>query len=111
MTTYRVGSRASNLAKARVRQYLELLRPRFPGIAFSHQVILEGGDRDRRSRLSDVSAISGGSAFSSEQEAALSRGEVDVVFHSRSTVPGGSRERCPGYPGTRRRSGRPWQRS
>ena len=87
MTTYRVGSRASNLAKAQVRQYLELLRPRFPGITFSHQVILEGGDRDRRSRLSDVSATSGGSAFSSEQEAALSRGEVDVVIHSLKDLP------------------------
>ncbi|WP_075734418.1 hydroxymethylbilane synthase [Streptomyces acidiscabies] len=87
MTTYLVGSRASNLAKTQVRQYLELLRPRFPGITFTHRVILEGGDRDRRSRLSDVSAISGGSAFSSEQEAALRRGDVDVVIHSLKDLP------------------------
>ncbi|KND26343.1 hydroxymethylbilane synthase [Streptomyces acidiscabies] len=87
MTTYLVGSRASKLAKAQVRQYLELLRPRFPGITFTHRVILEGGDRDRRSQVSDVSAISGGSAFSSEQEAALSRGDVDVVIHSLKDLP------------------------
>ncbi|GAQ59512.1 hydroxymethylbilane synthase [Streptomyces acidiscabies] len=87
MTTYLVGSRASKLAKTQVRQYLEILRPRFPGITFTHRVILEGGDRDRKSQLSDVSAISGGSAFSSEQEAALSRGDVDVVIHSLKDLP------------------------
>ena len=69
-----VGSRASNLTRAQVREYLDPLRERFPRITFTHRVILEDGDKDRNSRLSDVSAISGDSAFSSEQEAALSRG-------------------------------------
>ncbi|MFD5160529.1 hydroxymethylbilane synthase [Streptomyces hawaiiensis] len=87
MTTYLVGSRASNLARAQVREYLDPLRERFPRITFTHRVILEGGDKDRNSRLSDVSAISGGSAFSSEQEAALSRGDVDVVIHSLKDLP------------------------
>ncbi|MFH8534267.1 hydroxymethylbilane synthase [Streptomyces tendae] len=85
--TYLVGSRASNLAKAQVREYLAPISRRFPDVAFTHRVILEGGDRDRKSRLSDVSAISGGSAFSSEQEAALARGDVDVVIHSLKDLP------------------------
>ncbi|WP_049565596.1 hydroxymethylbilane synthase [Streptomyces sp. SBT349] len=87
MTTFVVGSRASNLAKVQVREYLAPLRERFPDITFTHRVILEGGDRDRKSPLSNVSATSGGSAFSTEQEAALSRGEVDVVIHSLKDLP------------------------
>jgi len=84
---YVVGSRASNLAKAQVREYLRPLRERFPDITFTHRVILEGGDRDRTSPMAEVSAVSGGSAFSSEQEAALVRGDVDVVVHSLKDLP------------------------
>ncbi|MFB7931494.1 hydroxymethylbilane synthase [Streptomyces sp. NPDC056039] len=87
MKTYLVGSRASNLAKVQVREYLAPLRERFPDVTFTHRVILEGGDKDRKSRLSDVSSTSGGSAFSSEQEAALSRGDVDLVVHSLKDLP------------------------
>ncbi|MCP2258266.1 hydroxymethylbilane synthase [Streptoalloteichus tenebrarius] len=85
--TYFVGSRASNLARAQVREYLAPLKERFPDVTFTHRAILEGGDRDRRSPLATVSAVSGGSAFSSEQEAALARGEVDVVIHSLKDLP------------------------
>jgi hydroxymethylbilane synthase len=84
---YLVGSRASNLAKAQVREYLRPLRERFPDAVFTHRAILEGGDRDRKSPMPDVSAVSGGSAFSSAQEAALSRGEVDLVVHSLKDLP------------------------
>ncbi|GHF61710.1 porphobilinogen deaminase [Streptomyces mashuensis] len=87
MVQYFVGSRASNLAKAQVREYLRPLRERFPSITFTHRVILEGGDRDRESPLANVSAVSGGSAFSTEQEAALARGDVDVVVHSLKDLP------------------------
>jgi hydroxymethylbilane synthase len=87
VTQYLVGSRASNLAKAQVREYLTPLRERFPEVTFTHRVILEGGDKDRRSLLSQVSAVSGGSAFSSEQEASLARGDVDVVIHSLKDLP------------------------
>lgn len=87
MVTFLVGSRASNLAKTQVREYLAPLRERFPEIVFTHRAILEGGDRDRKSRLADVSAVNGGSAFSSEQEAALARGDVDVVVHSLKDLP------------------------
>ena len=87
MPTYLVGSRASNLAKAQVREYLAPVRERFPHAAFTHRVILEGGDKDRSSLTSDVSATSGGSAFSTEQQAALARGDVDVVVHSMKDLP------------------------
>ncbi|MGW0824647.1 hydroxymethylbilane synthase [Streptomyces sp. NPDC002845] len=87
VATYLVGSRASNLAKAQVREYLAPLRHRLPEVTFNHQVILEGGDKDRKSLLSNVSAVSGGSAFSTEQEAALVRGDVDVVIHSLKDLP------------------------
>ncbi|MBD0735191.1 hydroxymethylbilane synthase [Streptomyces sp. CBMA29] len=82
-----VGSRGSDLARAQVREYLAPLRERFPEVTFTHRVIVEGGDRDRRSPLADVSAGSGGSAFSTEQEAALARGDVDVVVHSLKDLP------------------------
>ncbi|GLW35624.1 hypothetical protein Areg01_85590 [Actinoplanes regularis] len=36
---YLVGSRASNLAKAQVREYLAPLRAQFPKITFTHRVI------------------------------------------------------------------------
>ncbi|MEV7681747.1 hydroxymethylbilane synthase [Streptomyces sp. NPDC088341] len=87
MVQYLVGSRASNLAKAQVREYLRPLRERFPETVFTHRVILEGGDKDRKSLLSRVSAVSGGSAFSTEQEAALVRGDVDVIVHSLKDLP------------------------
>ncbi|QES57281.1 hydroxymethylbilane synthase [Streptomyces venezuelae] len=87
MVQYLVGSRASNLAKAQVREYLRPLRERFPDTTFTHRVILEGGDKDRKSLLSSVSAVSGGSAFSTEQEAALLRGDVDVIVHSLKDLP------------------------
>ncbi|MEU6852736.1 hydroxymethylbilane synthase [Actinacidiphila alni] len=92
MAQYLVGSRASNLAKAQVREYLRPLRERFPDTTFTHRAILEGGDRDRKSPMPDVSAVSGGSAFSSRQEAALSRGEVDLVVHSLKDLPTASPE-------------------
>ncbi|WP_328329453.1 MULTISPECIES: hydroxymethylbilane synthase [unclassified Streptomyces] len=87
MAQYLVGSRASNLAKAQVREYLKPLRERYPEVTFTHRVILEGGDRDRKSSMPSVSAVSGGSAFSTEQEAALVRGDVDVVIHSLKDLP------------------------
>lgn len=87
MATYLVGSRASNLAKAQVREYLAPLRERFPEVTFTHRVILEGGDKDRKSPLASVSAVNGGGAFSSGQEAALARGDVDVVVHSLKDLP------------------------
>lgn len=87
MSTLVVGSRASHLARAQVREFLAPLRERFPDVAFRHQVILEGGDHDRQAALPQVSARSGGSAFSTNQETALVTGVVDVIVHSLKDLP------------------------
>ncbi|MFC1415439.1 hydroxymethylbilane synthase [Streptacidiphilus cavernicola] len=87
MRTLVVGSRASQLAKAQVKEFLGPLRARFTDVEFRHQLILEGGDRDRRSALASVSQASGGAAFSTNQEAALVAGEVDVIVHSLKDLP------------------------
>jgi hydroxymethylbilane synthase len=108
-----VGSRASVLARTQVHEYLAPLRERFPEHAFTHRVILESGDKDRKSALPGVSAISGGSAFSTEQEAALAHGDVDVTVHSLKDLPTANPEGlillppptpsdCAGIPGSSR---------
>ncbi|WP_416873530.1 hydroxymethylbilane synthase [Kitasatospora sp. SC0581] len=87
MSTLVVGSRASHLARAQVREYLARLRERFPGVVFRRRVITEAGDQDRRSALRDVSERGGGSAFSVNQVNALVSGEVDVIVHSLKDLP------------------------
>ncbi|MFD5188117.1 hydroxymethylbilane synthase [Streptomyces sp. NPDC058357] len=82
------GSRASNLAKAQVREVLVPLREQFPDVVFRQRVVLEGGDKDRRTpTLAEVAKVTGGSAFSSNQERALLDGEVDVIVHSLKDLP------------------------
>lgn len=87
MAPITIGSRGSALAKAQVRGYIGLVKDRFPAAEFVQRVITEDGDRDRVSPLQRVSERSGGSAFSSAQEAALARGDVDLIVHSLKDVP------------------------
>lgn len=83
-----VGSRASALAKQQAREWLDGIRPLFPGVAFKRLLITEGGDRDRTtSTLAEVARSSGGSAFSSDQEHALVTGAADVIVHSLKDLP------------------------
>ncbi|WP_100835566.1 hydroxymethylbilane synthase [Kitasatospora fiedleri] len=82
-----VGSRASQLARAQVKEFLAPLRERFPDVVFRHRVILEDGDLDRKSDLREVSERGGGAAFAGRQAAALLDGEVDVVVHSLKDLP------------------------
>ncbi|MFD0270877.1 hydroxymethylbilane synthase [Streptomyces sp. NPDC127106] len=83
-----VGSRASALAKTQAREWLEQVRPMLPGVVFKRRLLTEGGDRDRvTSTLAEVARTTGGSAFSSDQEAALLAGEVDVIVHSLKDLP------------------------
>ncbi|MFJ1757073.1 hydroxymethylbilane synthase [Kitasatospora sp. NPDC088134] len=82
-----VGSRASQLARAQVKEFLAPLRERHPDVVFRHRVVLEDGDLDRTSPLREVSERGGGSAFAGRQAAALLDGEVDVVVHSLKDLP------------------------
>ncbi|MCB5168425.1 hydroxymethylbilane synthase [Streptomyces bambusae] len=88
-----IGSRASKLARAQVAEWLGALGPRYPGVQFRRETILEGGDQDRITpTLAEVAKTAGGSAFSTNQEAALVAGRVDVVVHSLKDLPTAVRE-------------------
>ncbi|WP_103530319.1 hydroxymethylbilane synthase [Streptomyces sp. SM11] len=84
----RIGSRASKLARAQVSEWLAPLIGQFPGVTFKREAILEGGDQDRVTpTLAEVAKTAGGSAFSTNQEAALVTGRVDVIVHSLKDLP------------------------
>ncbi|MEW1694450.1 hydroxymethylbilane synthase [Streptomyces sp. NPDC091278] len=84
----RIGSRASSLARRQVSEWLAPISKQVPGVVFKREVILEGGDRDRVTpTLAEVAKTAGGSAFSSNQEAALVGGLVDVIVHSLKDLP------------------------
>ncbi|MFD3514746.1 hydroxymethylbilane synthase [Streptomyces sp. NPDC058657] len=84
----RIGSRASRLARTQVAEWLGPVAAGLPGVRFKREVILEGGDQDRVTpTLAEVARTSGGSAFSSNQEAALTAGRVDVIVHSLKDLP------------------------
>ncbi|PZT77906.1 hydroxymethylbilane synthase [Streptomyces sp. AC1-42W] len=84
----RVGSRASKLARTQVTEWLAPLAGRLPDVTFKREVILEGGDQDRVTpTLAEVARTAGGSAFSTNQEAALVAGHVDVIVHSLKDLP------------------------
>ncbi|MFQ6147071.1 hydroxymethylbilane synthase [Streptomyces seoulensis] len=84
----RVGSRASKLARTQVAEWLASIAGQFPGVTFKREIILEGGDQDRVTpTLAEVAKTAGGSAFSTNQEAALVTGQVDVIVHSLKDLP------------------------
>ncbi|MFF4701135.1 hydroxymethylbilane synthase [Streptomyces chattanoogensis] len=84
----RIGSRASKLAKTQVTEWLTPLAQQLPGVRFKREIILEGGDQDRVTpTLAEVAKTAGGSAFSTNQEAALVTGRVDVIVHSLKDLP------------------------
>ncbi|MFE9455630.1 hydroxymethylbilane synthase [Streptomyces californicus] len=84
----RIGSRASQLARTQVSEWLAPLVAQFPDVTFKRTVILEGGDQDRVTpTLAEVAKTAGGSAFSSNQEAALVERRVDVIVHSLKDLP------------------------
>ncbi|CAM5486928.1 porphobilinogen deaminase [Streptomyces spiroverticillatus] len=84
----RIGSRASKLARTQVAEWLAPLAAQYPEVRFKRETILEGGDQDRITpTLAEVAKTSGGSAFSTNQEAALVAGRVDVVVHSLKDLP------------------------
>ncbi|MCN9244507.1 hydroxymethylbilane synthase [Streptomyces sp. RY43-2] len=84
----RIGSRASKLARTQVTEWLTPIAEQFPDVTFKREIILEGGDQDRVTpTLAEVARTAGGSAFSTNQEAALVTGQVDVIVHSLKDLP------------------------
>ncbi|MGW2840961.1 hydroxymethylbilane synthase [Streptomyces sp. NPDC001493] len=86
----RVGSRASKLARTQAGAWLAPLARQFPHVSFKREIILEGGDQDRVTpTLAEVARTTGGSSFSTNQEAALVTGQIDVIVHSLKDLPTG----------------------
>lgn len=80
-----IGSRPSQLARIQATIVLEFLRSAHPNIEFVHKTIMTAGDKDRRSRMEEVSSGSG--AFIKALEMALYQNEIDVAIHSLKDLP------------------------
>ena len=81
-----IGARGSKLAQVMVAEFLAGLGGSCPVVRFQNRVVLTDGDRDRRSPLSAVGGASGG-AFTSQLEAELREGRIDVAIHSLKDLP------------------------
>jgi hydroxymethylbilane synthase len=76
----RIGSRGSRLARAQVKEIVDLL-----GIEDYELVVLDtAGDRDKATPISDVE---GTDFFTDIIEKALSSGDIDVAVHSAKDLP------------------------
>ena len=80
-----LGSRGSPLALAQTRQVMTDLKKAWPGRNFEIHVIKTEGDR--LAELPDASAKLGKGIFTSELEAALLSGEIDLAVHSLKDLP------------------------
>jgi hydroxymethylbilane synthase len=86
MGTVVIGARGSKLAQIMVAEFLAGLGGSCPVVRFQNRVVLTDGDRDRRSPLSAVGGASGG-AFTTQLEAELREGRIDVAIHSLKDLP------------------------
>lgn len=68
------------------RELLAPLERACPDVVFRHRVVMTSGDRDRKSELRALSD-SGQGAFTTQLEAALLAGEIDVAVHSLKDLP------------------------
>jgi hydroxymethylbilane synthase len=68
------------------RELLEPLKVAHPGVVFRHRVVMTSGDLDRTSQLKALSD-GGQGAFTTQLEAALLAGEIDVAVHSLKDLP------------------------
>jgi hydroxymethylbilane synthase len=86
MGTVVIGARGSKLAQVMVAEFLAGLGGSCPVVRFQNRVVLTDGDKDRRSPMSAVGGASGG-AFTSQLEAELRAGRIDVAVHSLKDLP------------------------
>jgi hydroxymethylbilane synthase len=86
LDTVVVGARGSRLAQAMVAEFLAGLGGECPVVRFRTKVVVTDGDRDRTSPLREVGGAAGG-AFTTQIEAELRAGRIDVAIHSLKDLP------------------------
>src|SRR5512134_3910729 len=79
-----LGTRPSSLARAQTAHVIRLLRAAWPALECEEQVITTKGDRLIDQPLAESK---GKGLFTSEVEAALLSGQVDVAVHSLKDLP------------------------
>jgi uroporphyrinogen III methyltransferase/synthase len=82
-TTFRVGTRTSNLAQVQARQVVERLGGILPGWTFEVLPASSPGDRDRAMDLRDSPA----DFFTRDLDEAVIRGDLDFAVHSAKDMP------------------------
>ncbi|MBM4163344.1 MAG: hydroxymethylbilane synthase [Lentisphaerae bacterium] len=82
-TTFTVGTRTSNLARAQTRQVVERLRGLLPGWTFDVHPRSSPGDRDRAMDLRESPA----DFFTRDLDEAVLRGDLDFAVHSAKDMP------------------------
>jgi hydroxymethylbilane synthase len=86
LDTVTIGARGSRLAQVMVGEFLAGLGGECPVVRFRSQIVVTDGDRDRTSSLREVGGAAGG-AFTTQIEAELRAGRIDVAIHSLKDLP------------------------
>lgn len=84
VSSVRIGTRASKLARLQTDTVVDRLNKQFPDITFAVKLITTGGDKQRHVPISQVGATG---VFVKELEDALLNNEVDLVVHSLKDLP------------------------
>jgi hydroxymethylbilane synthase len=85
METVIVGARGSRLAQVMVRELIDHLDG-CPVVEFKARSVMSDGDRDRKSLVRDLGGGAGG-VFTTQLEAELLAGRVDIAVHSLKDLP------------------------
>ena len=81
--TFRVGTRASRLARVQTGDALRRLGGLLPGVRFEERPCSSPGDRDRATDLRD----SPGDFFTRDLDLAVAAGDLDMAIHSAKDLP------------------------
>src|ERR1700729_4640482 len=86
METVIVGARGSRLAQTMVRELTDRLAG-CPVVEFKARSVMTDGDRDRKSPVRDLGGDGAGGVFTTQLEAELLAGRVDIAVHSLKDLP------------------------
>jgi len=84
VSSVRIGTRASKLARLQTETVIERLSAQFPQLKFDVNLITTGGDKQRDIPISQVGTTG---VFVKELEDALLNDQVDLVVHSLKDLP------------------------